>query len=115
MTHPTTWHHTPGKRNSSVCTTRGLYPHQLKSYDSLWPRPSWLSEPSIPTFNKTVLLASNLSECMENKTDSNNLLIGNDRDFLARFSSYTKILRIVAWIKRFLHNFHSVVKLTGSL
>ena len=31
------------------------------------------------------------------------------------FSTYTKLLRVVAWIKRFLHNSHLTVNLTESL
>lgn len=99
----TQWRQVSGKDNPADCATRGLDTSSLQSHHLWWHGPSWLSKSketwpmSIPNLPETVpeLKATVLSTCTEeNRIDT----------LINSHSSLTSLIRIMAFLKRFLHN-----------
>ncbi|GFX45114.1 integrase catalytic domain-containing protein [Trichonephila clavipes] len=110
-----------GKLNPADWSTRGLYPKQLLENSEWVAGPKWLhafhpsSNSFIPFSEQPVSLVP--IDQSESISDSVVLSTGVDYSlsFLDKFSSYMKVVRTVAWIFRFYHNFKSVCKVTGPL
>ena len=102
LTDPRCWYHVDGKQNISDCLSRGLTPSQFVSYDSWKTGPSWLKlEPSswpiksiapIEDLPETKPVSFIVSKSLENPFT---LLLQN-------CSKWTKVLRSVVYVLRFL-------------
>ncbi|XP_074028529.1 uncharacterized protein [Leptinotarsa decemlineata] len=103
---PEVWHYVPSKDNPADCASRGLFPSQLIDHSQWWAGPSWLRQPS--TFWPSMVSSAELDA--EYLLEEKRTVLSTQREsnfldiLLEKYSSFTKIQRIVAYVKRFLHN-----------
>ena len=105
------WGHCPGIENPADLGSRGVLVTELKNSSLWWTGPPWLKGtptdwPSLEKVSPTLE-----SKVEEKKSFSVNLLINIDSLFgisnlinLQRFSSLKRLLRVTAWLKRFITN-----------
>ncbi len=90
--------HIPGEQNPADCASRGLFPGELLNHELWWNGPEWLtSSPSRwpqMTLVKELVKTCNLARV---ETDSPPLPLN-------RFSSHLKLVRVTAWVMRFIKN-----------
>ena len=118
LTNPASWYHCVGIENPADLVSRGLAGNELVDSWLWWTGPKWLSTSNqefrdnseildcvleFPPEEKEICLVS-VSKCIEPVYD------------VERCSSFAKILRIIAYILRFIHNCKpESEKITGEL
>ena len=101
---PRHWNHVQGSDNPADCASRGLYPKELKHYKTWWYGPNWLKDPQSQWPMKQELL-ENPVLCEERKEEVKLSLVGVEEVLpLRRISNFTRLVRITAWILRFVRN-----------
>lgn len=104
------WHYISSADNPADCASRGLLPSDLPGHDLWWNGPSWLSLPTEtwPTSRFEMLDLSSTGELKENPlpvlVEVNLEHLTPEWDLLTRFSSWTTLLRVTAFVKRFISN-----------
>ncbi|KAG8175398.1 hypothetical protein JTE90_014879 [Oedothorax gibbosus] len=104
-TTPAQWHHCPDTDNPADHLTSGTFPSQLLSLESWWQGPKWLTD--VPENWPIKHLSYHpLVEVETRKTESQSFYVATTEPIIdmSRYSSYTKLLRVTAWILRFVHN-----------
>ena len=98
------WNHVSGSENPADCASRGLYPFELINHTLWWDGPSWLySDPHGWPEQSSHHLAD--TSCEEKElTFHSALILRMPIISLDRYSSFTRMTRITAWILRFVHN-----------
>ncbi|XP_040066702.1 uncharacterized protein LOC120840312 [Ixodes scapularis] len=107
LSDPSNWHHCPGSANPADALTRGKTVMQLTAYQLWWSGPEWLSReegnwPIGSTSEDENLNGidgerrQQVGEILLTTVSAPTALLT-----LENFSSYTKMLRVIAWIKRF--------------
>ena len=109
---PDRWQHVSGTDNPADCASRGLFPSELLEHPLWWTGPPWLTQdPTLwPQVTHTNINRDNETETR--KTCLVSIVTPNELIPLTRYSSYTRLKRVTAWILRFVHNCR--VKSTGS-
>ncbi|XP_076038655.1 uncharacterized protein LOC143023882 [Oratosquilla oratoria] len=109
LTSPSNWFHCPGTDNPADMMTRGLLADQLISNNMWLGGPNWLSSSSCfhagaNIEDETHILAHTCEESMGEGT----ALTVNERATsvfgFSRYSEFSKVMNIVAWVKRFIIN-----------
>lgn len=104
---PRHFYHVRGKENPSDCLSRGLLPDQLLSHPLWWHGPTWLRSqvshwpvtPFIPEACETLPeFKTKTLVCSSASTVASSLLY----ELAQKFSSYNKILRIIAFVLKFM-------------
>lgn len=95
------WSHVRSDQNPADCASRGVSPEKYNM--SMWINgPTWLKHKTI-NYNRSRSLTTNL-EIKKNKIQAFTNREGTeDENFLSKFSSLTKLIRIVAYCRRFLN------------
>jgi len=101
---PNRWKHVPGEQNPADCASRGLLPCELVNHDLWWNGPEWLTSspsnwPRQPQLTLDESDTELVNTCHLASVETNRPLFPLDR-----FSFYLKIVRVTAWVMRFLHN-----------
>lgn len=97
-----TWQHVASKDNPADLISRGANPSILKSSNLWWRGPSWLLEPKSNWLDHSYLIEENIPE---QKTNIQCFKISKiDNSFLFRFSSFSKLKRVIAYCLRFKYN-----------
>ena len=104
---PDHWQHVDGVENPAHCGSRGILPSELLEHELWWSGPEWLCyDPSYWPRSTNKLPIVNTDEernvCFTTTTHHITPIIS-----FSRFSSFTKMKRISAWILRFINNCHS--------
>lgn len=114
---PINWLHVSSAQNPADCGSRGLMPSALISHHLWWTGPEWLknSPLQIPLREFDSLPLESLPEVKaacpaalhvtENSATS---------DLLTRFSSWTKLIHVIAYIKRFIQNSKPNMSIKGN-
>ena len=120
-TDPSQWRHVPGARNPADICSRGRSASQLRSSDLWWEGPEFLKRDrrDWPCL-KTPRLPPDQPELKRKATKPVVSFVGGAATCQsivdpARFSSWNKYRRIVAWILRFIRNARTKEKRHGSL
>lgn len=120
LTSKSSWNHIPGKSNPVDCATRGLNPKQLYLNEEWFTGPKWLYDfdsesmsPQSDLKQSSEIIPNISSESLTSVSLTTQSSLATD--LLEKFSSNTKIIRIVAWILRFLHNLKVNQKSKGHL
>jgi hypothetical protein len=103
MTDVQDWNYIPSKENPADLVSRGISPYDRKNLDLWLTGPSFLYES--PDYKEMLVLeapAITLSD-LEIKQVFSREVTGNVEDLLTAFSSYEKLLKAVAWIRKFLY------------
>ncbi|GFW92304.1 integrase catalytic domain-containing protein [Trichonephila clavipes] len=109
------WCHVSGIENPADLGTRGLLPSQLVAHDQWIHGPLWLNQPMNETSSykipETFSFPDNaLKEKRSVVTCVAKIVLLSE--FIDRISSFTKLVRVCAWILRFIKNSHSPVSRT---
>ena len=110
---PTRWKHVAGQDNPADCASRGILPSQLVDHNLWWYGPDWLRLdsahwPISPELNPP-------QEADELCAPSYNIVAIVPMEPvipLNRFSSFSKLIRVTAWIIRFIFNCRAHCKTT---
>lgn len=101
------WHHIAGVQNPADCASRGLSPSQLLGWKLWWEGPDFLlrdatftpvesiNHDHLPDKRGPIVAIATRTEHAD-----------EDNNILNRFSSYTRLLRVTAWCRRWLRNRH---------
>ena len=95
------WKHVPTKSNPADIASRGCLPSQLVTSELWWMGPPWLSQSPIFWPENPLTTQTNLPELKKPQLTMTTTV---RMDFSDRFSSYNHLLRITAWIRRFIRN-----------
>ena len=97
------WHHVPTKENQADLLSHSMRPNQLVKSSLLWRGPDWLSAQPLQWPRLQPSTPRSLPE-----VKSNVLLISPTpptcNTWFNRYSSFEHLNRIVAWMRRFVHN-----------
>jgi len=101
---PSHWNHVPGEENPADCASRGLLPLELIEHDLWWSGPEWLKLPLLDWPRHVAQDPHDSPDeqkelCLLKSTETRDPVIPLDR-----FSSYTRLTRITAWVMRFISN-----------
>ncbi|XP_046860977.1 uncharacterized protein LOC124454216 [Xenia sp. Carnegie-2017] len=107
----TEWSHCPGKENPADLGSRGVLMTELKNAEVWWSGPSWLrgSPRHYPMVKEIVPTVD--SKVEEKRSFVVNLIISARSLFgignvisISKYSTLTRLLRVTAWVKRFVYN-----------
>jgi len=100
------WSHVSTHDNPADIVSRGCWPSQIKNLELWWNGPKWLSDSSTKWPIKGTKPITSNEVIKESKTASCVATINNcDKDVIYdRYSSLTKLIRVVAYCKRFIRN-----------
>jgi hypothetical protein len=107
LTDPKEWCHVPSEQNPADILSRGRTPHQLNQSSLWWHGPQFLNGPEhFSIKNKWNPTSVENSTIPEIKTSCCLLVNAADTDnsLFERFSSFSKLVRVVAYILRFVNN-----------
>lgn len=111
---PDQWRYINTKENPADVASRGCLPSTLQTHNLWWTGPAWLHDSS-ETWPSNVQCSTDL----EHKPVRSMCLLSTvnepDNDLLARYSSFHKLTRITAWIRRFQNNSSRKAVLHGPL
>lgn len=105
------WGHCPGKENPADLGSRGVLISELKNSSLWWFGPEWLKGKPCewPSINKVIpTLESKVEEkksfCVNVLLTVKSLCVLTNVISLSKFSSLIRLLRVTAWVKRFVWN-----------
>ena len=103
---PSQWRHLPSKDNPADCASRGLFLVELLRHDLWWEGPLWLKSNSISWLSITQECHDQLPEAREELKVMLSSVAADEESFIPfkRFSSFYKLVRVMAWVRRFLQN-----------
>ena len=120
LTSPANWFHCPGKGNPADLISRGVTGDQLISSDIWLKGPKWLSNSSLNLCNGIEKETNELVFPSEEDKGEGVAMNTTERvasvfDF-SKWSHFTKVLNIIAWVLRFVNNSkHGSIKFSGPL
>ena len=110
-TNPNQWRHIPGETNPADLPTRGLSASQLSQCQAWIEGPEFLKKDESTWPEKLTGNPTNEDEECEHRKNKSTFATGDanlenvqDRLVPEKFSSLSRLLRVTAWIKRFLTN-----------
>lgn len=111
------WRHIASGDNPADCASRGLLPSELPNHKLWWDGPPWLKQPN-DTWPVSHFVPAEFMETGEEKSLSPISLASTadqDCDFLNKFSHYTRLQHVMAYLLRFTHNIRHMKRHTGPL
>ncbi|XP_039310755.1 uncharacterized protein LOC105197317 [Solenopsis invicta] len=95
------WHHVPGRINPADCASRGMSPLELRAHELWWRGSQYLWASSAAWLAETaVALSRGLPE--QRAARVHIACEGQEPEELTRFSSLRRLLRVTAWMRRWL-------------
>ena len=101
---PCCWYHVDSANNPADCASRGIYPREMVDHKLWWKGPSWLAGPDSHWPRRTFLPDNDPS------TEQKELCLISSHQVtesllpLSRYSTYSRLQRVTAWILRFTQN-----------
>ncbi len=97
------WRHVSGLENPADCASRGIFPSELLEHDLWWKGPSWLRlDPS--SWPRKLTVDHHIIPEEEKRVCFANVVQSGDGTLVSRFSTFTRLKRVTAWILRFITN-----------
>ena len=113
-TTPNQWRHCPGEQNPADHLTRGLTEDELRSLETWWCGPDWLTRTEDCWPQDTTAKNTQLPEA-KRTIQVNVINIDEPLLDVFRFSSYWKLLHVTAWILRFVTALKTKAKFPNTL
>ncbi|GBM73084.1 hypothetical protein AVEN_17668-1 [Araneus ventricosus] len=111
---PNRWFHFPGLENPADRLTRGVSAVSLKSDDLWWSGPRWLKSPRYDWPQQKFTMPDEYMQ--EKRIVVHTAIVGDDPLIdISRFSSLTRLLRVTAYVLRFLGKLRGKRTQTGPL
>lgn len=107
---PNFWHHVRSHDNPADCASRGLMPSELVNHSLWWAGPPWLRSPQSNWPNTQLITPSDSLEEEKKLTLTSFVSLDYIDILLDKFSSLSKIKRIIAYSLRFIYNTKNVKK-----
>ena len=100
------WRYISSKQNPADCATRGLFPLELLKCDLWLSGPDWLykNDSELNTVNETLIVNEDEIRREERKMYKATTCTLQDNEIFERYSSWSKLRRIIALCFRFIHN-----------
>ncbi|XP_043063524.1 uncharacterized protein LOC122319795 [Drosophila ficusphila] len=99
------WRHVGTEGNPADCATRGLTSKELQNFALWWRGPGWLSRERDywpKQFPSSILSSEPALEAKADKLRIHH--VSPVPSFVARFSTYNRAVRVVAYLRRFVYN-----------
>ena len=106
---PDKWSHVASQDNPADCASRGIRPSQLLQHHLWWHGPTWLVLDK-SHWPKQAVFISEPSNEEKNVCNFTVTLLSQPVVPFSKFSSYTKLLRVTAWVLRFIHVCRGCIK-----
>ncbi|GFV72375.1 integrase catalytic domain-containing protein [Trichonephila clavipes] len=113
MTSEASWHHVKSQENPADCASRGIAASKLKVHKLWWSGPQWLSQDSLhfPSIDLSTSCEEDV-KCEEKSfTVLTNVSTSSQGSYLleiiAKYSSFSRLIRVIAWCKRYIKNCRS--------
>ncbi|XP_055623310.1 uncharacterized protein LOC129766736 [Toxorhynchites rutilus septentrionalis] len=99
------WSHVPGSENPADVISRGMTSAQLQQFSTWWNGPTWLSQTSRfwPSLGRQTEKKFGSDE-LEERTVVLTAHITPSNELFSKYSSFMKLVRVVAWLLRYCHN-----------
>jgi len=104
------WHHISGKENPAEFLSRGVMPKMLLELDNWWHGPKWLQNIESEWPASTVDVLSDVPDRVSPGKTSYIITIEPEFDIFERYSSYEKLIRVVAFCLRFINSIKHKIK-----
>ncbi|XP_054259795.1 uncharacterized protein LOC128984491 [Macrosteles quadrilineatus] len=106
---PHSWNYVKSQDNPADCATRGLSPSQIVTHHLWWNGPEWLqsSSDSWPKPKFTPVIDDDTLEIRPNPLNvlaTTEKIKLTDFDILEKYSCFRKLVNVMAYILRFIHN-----------
>ena len=103
---PHHWRHVSGLDNPADSASRGLFPSELLNHTLWWHGPAWLCKSRTEWPMQQKLAASEPLETVEERELClhASTTVQGTLPILDKFSSYTRLQRVTAWVLRFISN-----------
>lgn len=121
LTDPQAWSHGKGRINPADLPTRGLTVQDLKQSTLWWKGPGVLISPDQSERTEEDVQEDEVKSELRSKHQIVVQFVKQDTDFLKpvlcleKYSKLKTVLRVTAWIKRFITNTRSSTKMSGEL
>ncbi|XP_029155164.1 uncharacterized protein LOC114928246 [Nylanderia fulva] len=104
------WRHISTHENPADCASRGISGHSLASHTLWWRGPEWLLMPSSEWPTQTDPLVHETELDQKSHVLSHLMRSVEPWDLASRYSSWTKLIRITAYVMRYIHRLrHPIV------
>ncbi|GFU83613.1 uncharacterized protein TNCV_1051741 [Trichonephila clavipes] len=113
MTSEASWHHVKSQENPADCASRGIVASKLKVHKLWWSGPQWLSQDSLhfPSIDLSTSCEEDVKCEEKSSTVLTNVSTSSQGSYLleiiAKYSSFSRLIRVIAWCKRFIKNCRS--------
>ena len=116
---PNRWKHVKGTENPADCASRGIFPSELIDHRLWWTGPDWLCLEMCEWPEQTGIPPNAPAEeaneiCLHVTATPREPVVPFER-----YSTFTRLQRVTAWVKRFVHNYHALrkdsIRITGPL
>lgn len=101
---PDCWNHVSGLDNPADCASRGLFPSELLNFALWWDGPKWLRLPPDEWPKQFTLPPNDPSQESSEVCLHTAIIPCQPVILLTRFSSFTQLIRVTAWLIHFIHN-----------
>ena len=121
LTDPQSWSHCKGKMNPADLPTRGLTVQDLKQSTLWWNGPCGLMSPDQSESTQDDVMEDEVNSELRSKYQIAVQFVNQDTELLRpvlcleKYSNLRTVLRVTAWIERFINNARSNTKLRGEM
>lgn len=103
ITDPTKWKHVKSDENPADLGSRGAFPQELENNELWWHGPKWLSEPAVDP-RQAPNIAIEETDLDRKPIKVHFSYFSNFEDLLERFSSFSRAMRVMAYVFRFIYS-----------
>lgn len=108
------WRHVSSHENPADCASRGILPDELVSHELWWSGPPWLKSPLTDWPNDVPQAPMSVSLERKNSPHVLTGIVAEPWELSRRYSSWPKLLRVTAYIIRFVVKLRTRINSTNS-